>query len=203
MGLHEAAAATGEALYRDAEDDLVEFLCRIQVQSESQPQLDGGWFRGFDYRRWEFWGSDCGRWLEFIYHGTGWISGEIVSVLALRQMPTSLWDLMADSKIPQQCQAWRARMLPTKCFGHDARRSAKAIRIWKSPAANLTCVTMVPCAILGSAIPSPPGRSGHHIGTNPIWYRVILSSNDRLPGESLRFPQATVCMAFGQKTDEI
>ncbi len=58
LGLHEAAAATGDSFYRDAEDKLARFLCRIQIQSQAHPELDGGWYRGFDYRRWEYWASN-------------------------------------------------------------------------------------------------------------------------------------------------
>jgi hypothetical protein len=111
VGLHEAAAATSESLYIEAEDKLVEFLCRIQVKSEAQPQLDGGWFRGFDYRRWEYWGSDADVGWSVYTMETGWISGEILSVLALRQMKTSLWELTAESKIGNQLETWSKRML--------------------------------------------------------------------------------------------
>ena len=112
VGLHEAAAATGETLYRDAADKIVRFLCRVQVKSEAQPQLDGGWFRGFDYRRWEYWGSDADIGWSLYSMETGWISGEILSVLALRQMKTSLWELSANSTIPLHLKVWRERMLP-------------------------------------------------------------------------------------------
>jgi hypothetical protein len=112
VGLHEAAAATGEGLYRDAADKMVRFLCRVQVQSEAQPQLDGGWFRGFDYHRWEYWGSDADIGWSLYSMETGWISGEVLSVLALRQMKTSLWDLTATSTIPHHFKVWRGRMLP-------------------------------------------------------------------------------------------
>jgi len=112
VGLHEAGAATGEALYRDAADKIVHFLCRVQVKSEVQPQLDGGWLRGFDYRRWEYWGSDADIGWSLYTMETGWISGEILSVLALRQMKTSLWDLTATSTIERHFKAWRERMLP-------------------------------------------------------------------------------------------
>ena len=112
LGLHEAAAATGEALYRDAADKIVRFLCRVQVKSEDQPQLDGGWFRGFDYRRWEYWGSDADIGWSLYSMETGWISGEVLSVLALRQMKTSLWDVTATSTIPHHLNIWRERMLP-------------------------------------------------------------------------------------------
>lgn len=99
LGLHEAAAATGDALYADAEEKLAKFLCRIQIRSETHPELDGGWFRAFDFRRWECWASNAdlgwGAWsIE-----SGWTCAWINAVLAMRQMNTSLWDLTADSAI--------------------------------------------------------------------------------------------------------
>ncbi len=112
VGLHEAAAATGEAVYRDMEDRLARFLCRIQVRSRTQPQFDGGWFRGFDYRRWEYWGSDADVGWSLYSMETGWISGEILSVLALRQMQTSVWDLTRSTEIPRHFRLWGERMFP-------------------------------------------------------------------------------------------
>ena len=99
IGLHEAAAATCEPLYAEAENKLAEFLCRIQVRSEEHPELDGGWFRAFDFNRWEYWASNAdagwGAWsIE-----TGWTQGWIVGALGLRQMNTSLWDLTAGTGI--------------------------------------------------------------------------------------------------------
>ena len=63
IGLHEAAAATGEPLYAAAEEKLAKFLCRIQIRSDGDcpnfranengtvpfaghPELDGAWYRG-------------------------------------------------------------------------------------------------------------------------------------------------------------
>lgn len=112
VGLHEAAAATGEASFREAEDRLARFLCRIQVRSDAQPRLDGGWFRGFDFRRWEYWGSDADVGWSLYSMETGWISGEILSVLALRQMRTSLWDVTSTSGVGRHVHALRATMLP-------------------------------------------------------------------------------------------
>ena len=57
IGLHEAYAATGDPYFKEAEDKLVEFVCRIQIESEKYPYLDGAWFRTFDIDKWEFWGS--------------------------------------------------------------------------------------------------------------------------------------------------
>jgi len=112
FGLHEAAAATGDKDILEAEDKLAEFLCRIQVHSERHPSLDGGWFRAFDFKRWEHWGSNAdagwGAWtIE-----SGWTQGWIVSVLAMREMKTSLWDLTKDSKIERHFGKYRRQMLP-------------------------------------------------------------------------------------------
>lgn len=112
IGLHEAAAATGDRDIRKAADKLAEFLCRIQVQSTNQPSLDGGWFRAFDFRRWEHWGSNAdagwGAWaIE-----SGWTQGWITTVLAMRRMETSLWELTLDSKIEEHFDLLRHQMLP-------------------------------------------------------------------------------------------
>ncbi len=112
LGFHEAAAVVGEKDMIAAEGRLAEFLCRIQVRSRSQPSLDGGWFRAFDFKRWEHWGSNAdagwGAWaIE-----SGWTQGWITSVLAMRQMNTSLWDLTKDSRIERFFDKYRRQMLP-------------------------------------------------------------------------------------------
>jgi hypothetical protein len=112
LGLHEAAAVTGDSGVRAAEDQLAQFLCRIQMRSEAHPTLDGGWFRAFDMKRWEAWGSNAdagwGAWaIE-----SGWTQGWITAVLALRQMNTSLWDLAAQSDIRGYFERYRKVMLP-------------------------------------------------------------------------------------------
>ena len=38
---------------------LAEFFVRIQVRSEAHPELDGGWFRCFDYQKWDYWGANA------------------------------------------------------------------------------------------------------------------------------------------------
>jgi len=99
LGLHEAAAATGDPLYSQAEDKLAELLCRIQIRSTTHPELDGAWFRAFDFKLWDYWASNSdwgwGPWsIE-----SGWTQARITSVLAMRHLKTSLWDLTANSKI--------------------------------------------------------------------------------------------------------
>jgi hypothetical protein len=114
LGLHEAASATGESVYLEAENKLAEFLCRIQVSSQSHPELDGTWFRAFDFQRWEHWGSDAdagwGAWCAM----TGWIHSWITSVLAMRQMNTSLWDLTSNVQMAELHRKYRPIMIPDK-----------------------------------------------------------------------------------------
>jgi hypothetical protein len=116
LGLHEAAAATGEPRYREAADRLAEFLCRIQVRSETHPELDGAWFRAFDFERWEYWASNAdagwGAWCV----ESGWTQGWILVVLALRTLDTSLWDITAGSGIKKPYETYRPRMLPEEAL---------------------------------------------------------------------------------------
>lgn len=112
LGLHEAAAATGEQYYRDTEDKLAKFLCRIQIRSEKHPELHGSWFRAFDFNRWEYWASNAdagwGAWsIE-----TGWTQSWITAVLGLRQMKTSIWEFTKDSKIKKYFVDIKKQMMP-------------------------------------------------------------------------------------------
>lgn len=112
LGLHEAYAATGDPQYQRMADKLADFLVRIQIRSEAHPELDGGWFRSFDYQKWDYWGSNAdvgwGAWsIE-----CGWTQGWITSVLALRQLKTSLWDLTAHSHVGRHFGTLRSQMIP-------------------------------------------------------------------------------------------
>jgi hypothetical protein len=114
LGLHEAASATGEDLYRDSADNLAAFLCRIQVRSATRPELDGWWFRAFEYRRWDYWASNAdvgwGAWST----ESGWTQAWIAAVLGMRHAKTSLWDLTAGSKIGRHIDQLAAEMLPAE-----------------------------------------------------------------------------------------
>jgi hypothetical protein len=112
VGLHEAAAATGEPYYAAAEDKLARFLCRVQVRSEAHHELDGAWYRAFNFRNWEYWASNAdwewGPWCT----ETGWTQPWIAATLALRQKKTSLWDLTKQVGVGRDFDAVRRRMLP-------------------------------------------------------------------------------------------
>ena len=112
VGLHEAAAATGNAEYRQAEDKLAEYICRIQAKSEAHPELDGVWYRGFDFQRWQYWAADADVGWGLWSTETGWTQAEILSTLVLRQWHTSLWEYTAASKISRPLATWCRQMLP-------------------------------------------------------------------------------------------
>lgn len=112
LGLHEAYAATGVEQYKRMADRLADFLIRIQVRSEKHPELDGGWFRAFDYRQWEYWGSNAdagwGAWsIE-----TGWTQAWVPTVLAMRELNKNLWDITSKSKVKQHFDSIRRQMIP-------------------------------------------------------------------------------------------
>jgi len=116
LGLNEAAAATDDAKIAGAADRLAEFLVRIQIRSEAHPELDGGWYRGFDFRRWDYWGSNgdsgWGAWCT----ETGWTQGWIVAGLALRHSKTSLWEMTHGSKIARYFEKYRKAMIPDEAL---------------------------------------------------------------------------------------
>lgn len=110
LGLHEAAAATGENHYKTAENKLAEFLCRIQIKSDAHPELDGGWFRAFDFNRWEYWASngDAG-WGAWCIE-SGWSQSWITALLAMRQIDKSLWQLTETSTVKQHLEEVESEM---------------------------------------------------------------------------------------------
>ena len=112
IGLHEAAFATQDPFYSEAEEKLAKFLCRIQLRSEAHPELDGAWCRAFNFGNWQYWASNSdwewGPWCT----ETGWTQPWIAGTLALRQMKTSLWDVTKQTKIKPQFDRLRREMLP-------------------------------------------------------------------------------------------
>ena len=110
LGLVEAAAVTGDSIYVEAADKVAEFLVRIQVRSEAHPTLDGGWFRAFDFEKWDYWGgngdSGWGAWSS----ETGWVQSHIVAAMAMRERKTSLWQFTADNGIATHFERYRKLM---------------------------------------------------------------------------------------------
>ena len=111
-GMHEAAMATGNPEYARVVDKMAAFFIRAQTQKRDPSELDGTWYRSFDFDKWDYWGSDgdagWGVWTNEI----GWTHSWITATLALRQMKTSLWDLSKDSRISTGFDKIRQGMLP-------------------------------------------------------------------------------------------
>jgi hypothetical protein len=125
IGLHEAAAATGDPLYAAAEQRLARFLCRIQIRSESHPELDGAWYRAFDFRRWDYWASSADwEWGPWCME-TGWCQPWIAVTLTLRMQKTSLWDLLQKVDLKTPFDRLRPQMLPDPDLASAKPRSAR------------------------------------------------------------------------------
>lgn len=116
IGLHEAAAATRDPALSRAADRIAEFLVRSQVRSETHPELDGAWFRAFDFHRWEFFGSDGDIGWGIWSAETGWTQGWIITTLALRELKTSLWEFTASSRASDEFDRERRRMFPDEAL---------------------------------------------------------------------------------------
>ena len=126
LGLHEAAAATGDPLYIQGEDKLAEFLCRIQIESDTHPQLSGAWYRGFDFEKWEAWGSNADAGWGVWCTESGWTVSWIASTLGLRHMDTSLWQLLQGSTIDENLlNEWLLVMMP----GIDPNPPGQAVEV--------------------------------------------------------------------------
>ncbi|MEA4862135.1 MAG: hypothetical protein AB7F40_01035 [Victivallaceae bacterium] len=95
IGLHEAVAVTGNATWKQAEDRLAAFLTRIQVKSGVHDDLDGAWFRAFDFSRHDYWGSNADAGWGVWNVESGWTQSWIVATLCLRASGTNLWDATA------------------------------------------------------------------------------------------------------------
>jgi hypothetical protein len=99
FSLHEAARATGNPKYLAATNKLADFLTRIQVNSTRHKDLDGAWFRAFDYGKWDYWASNSdagwGAWCTL----TGWIQSWIVTTQVQLQEKQSFWEVTNKSRI--------------------------------------------------------------------------------------------------------
>lgn len=109
FGLNEAYYATDNIQIKAARDKLAEYLIRIQVKSDRHPDIAGAWFRGFDYNRWDYWGSNAdagwGVWSTL----AGWSQPWILLSLILTDKEESFWDYthtMLDMKKAMEESSW-------------------------------------------------------------------------------------------------
>jgi hypothetical protein len=105
FSLNEAAHATGNPEYKKAVEKLSDFLTRIQVRSEKFNDLDGAWFRGFEYNRWEYWASNAdagwGAWGTL----TGWTQSWIVATQVVTAQDQNFWDLTRNAAVKKHLPA--------------------------------------------------------------------------------------------------
>jgi len=114
LSLHEAASVLEDSDLTRSVDRLADFLLRIQVRSDLHLELDGAWFRGFDFRRWDYWASNADLGWGVWSTETGWTQGWILAVLTLRERKTNLWDLTGGSRIGDRMETVLAEMLPAE-----------------------------------------------------------------------------------------
>ena len=112
--LNEAAKSTGIPRFQQAVDNLSDFLTRIQIRSEAHPDLDGGWFRAFDYGRWDYWASNAdagwGAWCTL----SGWIQSWIVGTRVLMQEDQSFWDKTSDIELMKEFEESLWMLIPSE-----------------------------------------------------------------------------------------
>ncbi len=92
FGLNEAYAATQDSTYKNAVDAIRDLFVRIQVHAPTHRDLDGSWFRAFDFGRWEYWASNAdsgwGPWGT----QTGWTQSWVLNALITGLKNTNYWD---------------------------------------------------------------------------------------------------------------
>lgn len=102
FALNEAAKATNEKRHVEAVNKLSDFLIRIQIKSNNHPDLDGGWFRTFDYGHWEYWGSNAdagwGPWCTL----AGWIQSWIVGTQVILEKNQSFWEVTKNINVKEE-----------------------------------------------------------------------------------------------------
>jgi hypothetical protein len=114
FSLTEAAAVTDNIKIKKAVDKLADFMVRIQVNSQTHPELHGTWFRAFDFKRWEYWGSNADLGWGVWSTETGWTQAWITSMLMINELDTNVWDFTSESKISDNFEKYKNNMLKGK-----------------------------------------------------------------------------------------
>ena len=107
----QAAGRTEDAeRFRTYARSLADYHVRIQQRS-ADPVYDGAWFRGFDFRKWETYGSDGDAGWGVFCIETGWSQAWISAALSLWEMDTNVWDLTKNTAIGRHIGAVALEML--------------------------------------------------------------------------------------------
>jgi hypothetical protein len=156
LGLHEAAAATGNATVKAEADRLANFVVRLQARSTERPELDGAFMRAFDYEKWEAWASDA---------DVGWGAWSVESG-PNRGSPSRSACASSTPRSGTSGPRWRRRSRPTLPPGFPScsrrarrrRRRPRRCRAWR-PAATGRCTSRCRRPTTRSAPPPPAARS--------------------------------------------
>ncbi len=118
VALNEAAAAlrassnTAKATeYQNYAKSISDYEVRIQQVSDTNSKYNGVWFRGFDYEKWEAYGSDGDAGWGVWCTETGWSQAQISSALSLQVLGTDIWDYTKNTLINKQFADSAAFML--------------------------------------------------------------------------------------------
>lgn len=111
LSLTEAAAVTGDEKIKNALNKLSDFMVKIQVRSDSHPELDGAWFRAFEFNRWEYWGSNADLGWGVWSTETGWTQGWITTMLMMQELNTNFWDFTSQSNAADTFEKYKKLML--------------------------------------------------------------------------------------------
>lgn len=102
FSLNEAAKSIGSTRYQSAVESLSDFLTKVQIKSSIHRDLDGAWFRAFDFARWDYWASNAdigwGAWCTL----SGWIQSWIIATKVLIEEDSSFWDKTRNIDIIQE-----------------------------------------------------------------------------------------------------
>ena len=126
-GLHEASFILDDPKLDEALDRIESFIIRIQTSSKAHPELNGTWYRGFDFNHWEYWGSDGEIGWCLLSTETGWTHSWITSTLVLRERGESLWDLTRKSGIKKAFEPLRKQMIPEELFKAETLQQYRAL----------------------------------------------------------------------------
>lgn len=120
MTLNEAYAAVASVgntalaeKYQKYAKSVSDYHVRIQ-QSSTNSKYNGAWFRGFDYEKWEVYGSDGDAGWGIWCTETGWTQAWISSALSLQAMKTNIWDYTQSSTVGNHFKKVQSIMLNFK-----------------------------------------------------------------------------------------
>ncbi len=96
--------------YKAYTTSLSDYYVRIQ-QVGSNSRYNGVWFRGFDYEKWETYGSDGDAGWGVWCAETGWCQAWISAALSLQELDTNIWDYTSGSTVREHFEEKAALML--------------------------------------------------------------------------------------------